>query len=251
MKLRGLKQLFWVDLKLYFRDPVSAFFTLAFPPLLVVLFGAMFGNEPDTLFDGLGAMDISMPAYTALVLGSVGFLTLPITTATRRERGVLRRFRATPLKPATYIAADVLANLVMTALGMVALVAVGWTLHRVRFDGRLVDVALAFLLSAFAMFAAGYLIAGLAPGARSAQIIGMVVFYPMLFLSGATVPLEVMPESIERVSNFLPLTYAVRLLRGMWFGESWGDHLLDVAVLAGLFIVCGTLASRFFRWGET
>jgi ABC-2 type transport system permease protein len=249
--MRGLKQLFWVDLKLYFREPVAAFFTLAFPALMVVLFGAIYGNKPDPLFEGRGAMDISMPAYTALVLALVGLLSVPIATAAYRERGVLRRFRATPLKPTTYIVADILANLLMTALGMMALVAFGWALYRVRLEGRPLDVALALILSALAMFAVGYLIAGLAPGARSAQIVGMAILYPMIFLSGATVPLEVMPRSVERISNFLPLTYAVRLLRGMWFGEPWGDHLLDVGVLAGVLIVCGSLASRFFRWGET
>jgi len=249
--MRGLKQLFWVDLKLYFREPVAAFFTLAFPPLMVVLFGAIYGNKSDPLFGGRGAMDISMPAYTALVLALVGLLSVPIATAAYRERGVLRRFRATPLKPTTYIVADILANLLMTALGMMALVAFGWALYRVRLEGRPLDVALALILSALAMFAVGYLIAGLAPGARSAQIVGMVILYPMIFLSGATVPLEVMPRSVERISNFLPLTYAVRLLRGMWFGEPWGDHLLDVGVLAGVLIVCGSLAGRFFRWGET
>jgi len=72
----------------------------------------------------------------------------------------------------------------------------------------------------------------------------------MIFLSGATVPLEVMPESVRHISTFVPLTYAVRLLRGMWFGEPWSEHMLDVAVLVGLLLVCGTLASRFFRWGE-
>ena len=249
--MRGFKQLFWLDLKLYFRDPLAAFFVLSFPPLLVVLFGAMFGNDPDPLFGGLGAMDISMPAYTGLVLGSVGLLSVPIATAAYREQGVLRRYRATPLKPITYIAADVLTNLLMTTLGMIALVTVGWLLHRVHFGGRILDVAGALLLSALAMFAFGYLIAGLAPGARSAQIIGMVIFYPMMFLSGASVPLEVMPETIERIAEFLPLTYAVRLLRGMWFAEPWGDHLLEVAVLVGVLIVCGALASRFFRWGES
>jgi len=249
--MRGLKQLSGVDLKLYVREPVAAFFTLAFPPLLLVLFGAIYGNDPDPLFGGLGAMDISIPAYTGLILGSVGLMSVPITTAGYRERGVLRRFRATPLKPTTYIVADVLTNLVMTVFGMVALVAVGWALYRIRFDGHVLDLAAALVLSALALFAGGYLIAGLAPGARSAQIIGMVVFYPMIFLSGATVPLEVMPESVRRISTFVPLTYAVRLLRGMWFGEPWREHMLDVAVLVGLLLVCGTLASRFFRWGES
>ncbi len=248
--MRGLLQLLWVDLKLYVREPMAAFFTFAFPPLLVVMFGAIFGNDPDPQFGGLGSMDISMPAYTGLVLGTVGLLGVPIVTAGYRERGVLRRYRATPLKPATYITADVTANLVMTTVGMLALVAVGWALYRVHFEGRILDLAGALILSALAMFAAGYLIAALAPGARSAQIIGLVIFYPMMFLSGAAIPLEVMPETIGRVADFLPMSYAVRLLRGMWFAEPWGEHLLEVAVLAGVLIVCGGLAARFFRWGQ-
>ena len=98
------------------------------------------------------------------------------------------------------------------------------------------------------MLAFGYLIASLAPGARSAQVIGMLVFYPMMFLSGSGMPLEIMPESVQRISTFLPMTYMVRLLRGLWFGESWGDYLIEVAVLVGVLVVCGALAARFFRW---
>lgn len=248
--MRGLGQLLKVDIKLYVRDPLAAFFTLAFPPLLVLLFGVIYGNDPDALFGGRGSMDISMPAYTGLVLGSIGLLALPIATAGYRERGVLRRYHATPLRPVTYVTADVLTNLLMAVLGMVALVAVGWILYRVQFEGRLLDVAAALTLSALAMFAVGYLIAALTPGARSAQIAGMVIFYPMIFLSGATVPLEVMPDTVVRISEFLPMTYAVRLLKGMWFAEPWGEYLLEVGVLVGLIVVCGALAVRFFRWGE-
>jgi ABC-2 type transport system permease protein len=93
-----------------------------------------------------------------------------------------------------------------------------------------------------------YLIASLAPGARLAQVIGMVIFYPMMFLSGAGMPLEVLPESLRRVSTFLPLTYVVKLLRGVWFGEAWSEHWVEVAVLGGILIVFGGLAARFFRW---
>ncbi len=98
------------------------------------------------------------------------------------------------------------------------------------------------------MFSVGYVIAGLAPNARAAQVISMVIFYPMMFLSGAGMPLEILPATIRRISDFLPLTYAVRLLRGLWFGEAWGAHLLEVAVLGGILVVCTALAARFFKW---
>jgi ABC-2 type transport system permease protein len=246
--MRGFNNLTLINLRLYLREPIATFFTLAFPPLLIVLFGAMYGNEPLDLYGGYGTMDISMPAYTAMILGTVGLLGVPITISGYRETGVLRRFQTTPLQPWTYILADIIANLVTTLLGMVGLVMVGWLLYRVQFEGQVIAIIVAVIFCGLAMFSIGYLIAGLAPGARTAQVIGMVVFYPMMFLSGASIPLEVMPETIQRIANFLPLTYAVKLMRGLWFGDAWGDHLLETAVLAGFLVVCTALAARFFRW---
>jgi len=246
--MRGLRELTAVTLKLYLREPIATFFTLAFPALLVVLFGAIYGNDPLPIFGGRGSMDVSMPAYTALILGTIGFLSVPITTAGYREQGILRRFRVTPMRPIAYIAADVLTNLTMTILGMIVLVAVGWGLYRVHFEGNILSLALGIILSALAMFCFGYLIASVAVGARMAQVIGMVIFYPMMFLSGAGMPIEILPATVRRISDFLPLTYAARLIRGLWFGEAWSDHLGEVAVLLGILVIFGALAARLFRW---
>jgi len=246
--MQGLRELTAVTLKLYLREPIATFFTLAFPALLVVLFGAIYGNDPLPIFGGRGSMDVSMPAYTALILGTIGFLSVPITTAGYREQGILRRFRVTPMRPIAYIAADVLTNLTMTILGMIVLVAVGWGLYRVHFEGNILSLALGIILSALAMFCFGYLIASVAVGARMAQVIGMVIFYPMMFLSGAGMPIEILPATVRRISDFLPLTYAARLIRGLWFGEAWSDHLGEVAVLLGILVIFGALAARLFRW---
>jgi ABC-2 type transport system permease protein len=246
--MRSYVQLVAINLKLYVREPITAFFTLAFPVMLVLIFGAVYGNEPSSLFGGYGSMDISMPGYTALILGSVGLLTVAINISSHRESGILRRFRATPLRPFTYITADVTSNLIMTLAGMAGMLVIGWLTYRVRFEGQPVSVLVAVLLGGLAMFAIGYVIASLAPSARMAQVIGMVILYPMMFLSGAGMPLEILPESIRRISDFLPLTYAVRLLRGLWFGDTWGQHLPEVAVLGGILVVCTAVAARFFRW---
>jgi ABC-2 type transport system permease protein len=246
--MRGLGQLILTSVRLYLREPITAFFTLAFPPLLVLLFGAMYGNEPSPLFNGRGSMDVSMPAYTALVVGAVGLMTIPTATSAQREQGVLRRYRATPMSPLAYILADVITNLGMTVLGMGCLVLVGWLIYRVRFEGNMLSFGAALLLGSLAMFSVGYLIASLAKTARMAQVIAMAVFYPMMFLSGAGMPIELLPESLRKVSMALPLTYTTRLLRGMWFGDAWRDHMLDVAVLVGILILAGALSARLFKW---
>lgn len=86
------------------------------------------------------------------------------------------------------------------------------------------------------------------PTARTAQIVAMVLLYPMLILSGAAWPRELMPAAIEKVSANIPLTYVVNLLKGMWSGEPWSAHVLDVGVL-GLMLLPGVVISLWtFRW---
>ena len=79
-------------------------------------------------------------------------------------------------------------------------------------------------------------------------MVGLLILYPMMFLSGIFTPPEVMPETVRRISQFLPLKYAVDLLRGLWFGKPWSDFMLATAVLLGVLVVCTALAARFFRW---
>jgi ABC-2 type transport system permease protein len=138
--------------------------------------------------------------------------------------------------------------LMVALLGMVILVVTGKLVFGLRIAGSWLDVLAAFVLCALAFYSVGYLVASLAPTARLAQVVGMVVFFPMMFLSGAGLPLQLLPEGLRRVSDFLPLTYVVRLLQGLWFGDAWSRLWLPVLVLVGILLV-GTVASaRLFRW---
>jgi len=83
---------------------------------------------------------------------------------------------------------------------------------------------------------------------RTAWVASMVLVYPMLLLSGAFFSIEILPAAVQKVSNFIPLTYVVNLLRGLWYGESWGNHLLDVGVLAGMLVLGVVVSAKTFRW---
>ena len=246
--MQSLRKLTAVQFKLFVREPVAAFFALAFAPLVLILFGFIYGNEPIEQFGGRGSIDIAVPGYTGMIIGTIGLMSVPIATAARREAGVLRRFRATPLRPLTYMVTDVLVYLLMTILGIVLLFIVAKVGYNVRFDGNIVSVLLAIALGAFAFMALGYVLAGVAPTARVAQVVAMVLFYPMMFLSGASIPLEVMPEGVRSAARFLPLTHVVTLVKGMWFGDPWSEHVTEVIVLTAILVVGAAIASRVFRW---
>ena len=246
--MKSLLKLTWVELKLFLREPVGAFFTLIFPLMVLFIFGTIFGNQPSAYFNGLGTVDISVPAYTAMIIGTTGLVGLTITVSSYRENGILRRLRTTPIRPLTILAAQVIVLFLMTTLGMLLLVIAGKLVYHMRFEGNVLNVVLGFSLSSLSFFALGFVLASVLPTARTAQVVGMSLLYPMLFLSGAGYPRELLPDTIIKVSSFLPLTYVVTLLRGLWVGDTWSQHLTEVLVLTGLLVVGVFVSTRIFRW---
>jgi len=246
--MRGFWNLTLMETKLFLREPMAAFFTLAFPLMLLFLFGSIYGNEPTPFFGGYGSVDVSVPAYTAMIIATSGLLSLVIAMASYREHGILRRLKATPLRPQAILGAQVIVIFLMTALGMALLVIAGKMVYGLRFAGNPLSVFAAFVLSCMSFFALGFVLAGLLPTARTAQIVGMVLFYPMIFLSGATLPREILPESMQKFAQVLPLTHVVTLLRGLWRGEPWGDHFLEVGILSALLITGILISAKTFRW---
>lgn len=246
--MKSLMKMTWMETKLFMREPVAAFFTLVFPLLYLFMFGIISGNEPTPQFSGQRTIDASIPGLTAMIICITGLMAINMTISTYREKGVLRRLRTTPISPLVVLVAQVIVVFVMTAVGMLLLVVVGTLIYHVNFEGNAVNLVAGFVLSSLSFFSLGFVLAGAMPTARSAWIVGMVLMYPMMFLSGAFFTVDILPPAIQKVSAFLPLTYVVNLLRGLWYGQPWGDHLLDVAVLVGMLVSGIIISAKTFRW---
>lgn len=246
--MRAFSSLALVLAKLALRDPLAVFFALVLPAGLVVLFALAFGNAPIPLEPGRGALDHQLPAIAAWVFAMTGLFSVPMALLGRRDAGTLRRFQVTPLRPATYLAADITVQLGQAALGLALLFAVGAWGFGARGGGPAAAVVAAAALCAAAFLAFGYALAALLPNARTVPVVGNVLAVPMLFLSGATAPLEVMPEAVRRAAEFNPLQHAVALLRGAWFGEPWSGVVMSATVVAGLLVAGAAIAAARFRW---
>jgi ABC-2 type transport system permease protein len=246
--LKSLLKMTWMEAKLFLREPVGAFFTLVFPLMFLFLFGSISGNEPSPMFGGQRMMDNAIPTLTAMIIGTTGLMSTTITMATYRENGILRRLRTTPVSPLVVLAAQVIVVFAMTCLGMLLLIIAGMLVYHVRFEGNAFSMLAGFVLSSLSFFGIGFILAATMPTARTAQISGMVLLYPMMFLSGAFFPVELLPAAVQKVAVFMPLTYVVNLLRGLWAGQPWGDHLLDVGVLAGMLLLGIIVSVKTFRW---
>ncbi|MBK7176507.1 MAG: ABC transporter permease [Chloroflexi bacterium] len=244
--MKTLWKMIWTELKLQLREPVSVFFTLAFPLMLLFIFGSIYGNEPSDYLGGHGSIDISVPGYIGMIIGTIGMLSLPIALSTYREQGILRRLQATPLPSSIILWSQVAVNVIMTLLGASMLVIAGFVVYDLSVPQASLGLLLAVILSGFSFLAVGFVLAGVLPTARSAQAVGMALFYPMLFLSGAAMPRQVMPEGVQKFSELLPLTHVVKLLEGLWLDGVWNQTSL--AVVVGLLMVCLVISRRTFRW---
>jgi len=247
--MRGFGNLLVVQAKLFVRETAAFFFTLVFPAILLLTFGLIFGNDPlaDWGLD-FGYVDLSVPALAAIIIGSAALIGVPTAVSAERETGVLRRYRATPVSPMALIAARVTIQLFMCALGMAVQIGLAALLYGLRFGGSALAVTVAFLFATLAFLSLGFLIASVSPTARVAQTIGMGLFFPLMFLSGAAMPRQIMPEGVQAITGWLPLTQVVTLLQGLWLGGGFADHLPELGWLVGFLLVGTMLSVRFFRW---
>lgn len=232
MEMSALISLVWVDLKLSARNVIGTFFTFIFPVLMILLFGAMYGNSPNASPDGLGAMDRAVPGYViALVIGSVAFVGLPVELVSRRQSGVLRRFRLTPLPAWASLVSLVAVNLVVCVGSTVVLIGTGAAVWNAHLPSNVLMLAPAFVLCAGSQFSIGLLIASSLRSSRAALAVGMALFYPMMFLSGGTIPIDFLPGSLRAVTRFLPLSRAVKLFNGVWLESRWDAQSMVVLCL--------------------
>lgn len=248
--LRGLFRLTWLELKIFIREPLGVFGTVGIPVVIFVVFGRMFGPRAgrDPADAPSAFMSANLPILTSLLIATSAVLSLVAIIAIYREGGILRRLRATPLRPYTILTAHVLVKLLLTAVTLALMVLAGRRFFPVPAGVPLISFTAALLFSTVSILSLGFLIASVVPTARFAQPIGTVIIYPMLALSGLFAPVDAMPRSLQLVARALPLTYAVSLLRGIWHGDGWSAHLGDVAVLTLMFAACIAVSTRVFRW---
>src|ERR1051325_10642220 len=231
--LHGLWKLTWLEIKIFLREPLGAFGSILFPVVVFVLVGRFTGARltPKSLSAG-GFLRVGLPLFVSVLIALSGVLSLVSIISIYREGGILKRLRATPLRPQTILTAHVLVKLTLTALTMALTVLAGKRYFPVA-DFPVFRFAIALLITMWSILSIGFLIASIVPTARFAQPIGAAILYPMIGLCGLFVPVHLMPPTLQAVSRVLPLTYAVSLLEGIRKGEAWSKHMGDVAALVG------------------
>jgi ABC-2 type transport system permease protein len=249
MMLRGLWKLTWIETKIFLREPLGAFGTIGVPVLLFLVLGRAINLRLTPTSLGAGSfIRVGLPVLASLLIAISAVLSLVTIISIYREGGILKRLRATPLRPYTILTAQVLVKLILTAATLGLLILAGKRYYPAGLHVPLFSFTIALLISTCSILSIGFLIASMVPTARFAQLIGATILYPMFAFSGIFVPVESLPPVLRAVARLLPLTYAVPLLQGIWDGGAWSAQVGNVAALVAFFVVCTALSTKVFRW---
>jgi ABC-2 type transport system permease protein len=247
--MRGLLKLTWLETKIFIREPMGVIGTVGVPVLIFAVLARMVGERgSDASRDVPAFIAGDLPILGAMFIIATTVLSLVTIIAIYREGGILKRLRATPLRPATILTAHVLVKLLFTAITVGLMIVVG---RRYDIGADRVPVAsfaAALLFCTTAIVSLGFLIASVVPTARFAQPIGTLVIYPLIGMSGLFFPIEALPVVLQVIARAMPFTYAASLMRSVWHGSGWTSQIGDVVALLVIFLVFTAVSARVFRW---
>ncbi len=197
----------------------------------------------------LGYIDFLMPGVIGMAIMQLGLFSVAFSFVTMKREGVLRRLLATPLDPTYLLIAQVITRLIVVIIQTMILAAVAVFLFGAEFAGNFFAVMLAAAMGGAVFLAMGFAVSGWARTEQQAAPLANIVSLPMMFLSGVFFSRDVLPSILQRITDFLPLTYLVEAIRGMTVE---GDTVLmqwpNFLGLAVWLVVAFVIANRTFRW---
>jgi ABC-2 type transport system permease protein len=211
------------------------------PPAIVPEFQAIQTND----FNYLSYLIPSILGMS-IMQGGV-FAAIPLVAD--REKLILKRLGATPLRRWQLVGSNIVVRLLIALVQTVIIVGVGTLLFGLETTGRWLGVGFLVVLGSLTFIAIGYVIASFATTEESANGITQVVQLPMLFLSGIFFPIATMGDFLQSIARLLPLTYLGDALRQVMVdGIPFAPLYVCVAVLGAWLVGCFLVAARFFRW---
>lgn len=244
--MTGFIKMYKVEQKLFMRSPDVIIFNLAMPLLVLILIALIAGNKE------AGASGFTFLSGSYVALSTVGiccsaFMSIPISLVEYRSQGVLRRMYCSPCSPVRLLACDTIASGVMAVISTLILSIAAVSFFGYRMQGNVILYILAWFLTMISMFSIGLMIASLCRTVKSMNVVTSLVYFPMLFFSGATVPAEIFPEGLWEFSRILPLGVGINLLKDISLGI-YDRSIIPVLSLIMITMICSVISVKTFKW---
>jgi ABC-2 type transport system permease protein len=235
--------------RIFWRSREAAIFIFIFPLLLYVLLSSVYGDEVELGDEILPAGDVLLAGLLGYAAANTAFGGLAIILVVRREMGLLKRVRATPLPPPTYLAAVLLSILVTFTLQAIALLVLGKLLFDASPPANWLGFAGVIVLGAACFACLGLAATSLIRSAESVAAVVNVALLPMAFLSGAFGPTGDYPAVLQAIADVLPLKYFLDVVNGVYLdGESFFADPGALGIVAAWGVAGLAIALRRFGW---
>ena len=254
MSFKMMRTLFRTDLLIYVREPAAAFFTFAFPILLLSILGEIFGRYPHqfTLPDGTSIdttyISVFFPGFVAFIIANLALQSAPIFLASQRTSGWFRMLQLSPLRLSWVIIIRVVMYFAIFVFSYALMYLLARQIFGLQFFGQLLPFGLVMLLCFASFGSIGFLLGGLFNSASTTQAVASIIFFVMYFTSGSAIPRDQFPDWLFRATELNPMTHVVDLLIAVWTGQTF-DQLWGSALVVALMGVAGfVLTPLTFRW---
>jgi len=240
--LKTILTLAAIRIRITIRNKAFLFFSLIMPMVFFFLYGSVFakGNVQAVTF-------LMGPVLSLTVMGT--FWGLSMQLVTWREQGILRRFRLAPISPASMIASSVMANYALILPTVILQLILARYVYHVTAFGNWTALFVLLILGITSFGALGLIVASVTNTMQETQIINQLLWFSFLFLSGATVPLSVLPVVVQRIGLFLPATYLVSgIQRSMIYNQGVWSLGVELASLSAWGALAFFISSVLFRW---
>ena len=238
---------FVLDCKVYFREPMVIFFALIFPAVMYIIFGSVFGNATYGS-DSTAYYDQYTASFLGIILLNTALFNISPSLVVYKEMGFFRRLMVTPLSVNSIVFSTIIKAFILFLLGVVEVFFIGWLMFDRLVPEHLTQLILALLVSSLCLYSLGFMLGSLIKYSNSAFSTSVFIFQPMLFLSGASIPLEVFNSVILFIANVIPMFHVIELLRLAWAGNLFtADAIIPTMTSLVLSVIFITISNNTFR----
>ena len=249
--MKGFLTLYKIEQKLFFRSPDVFVFNLCMPVVVLLLIGFIAGGQTASIqTDGqtITYIQSAFASLTAVGICCSAFMSIPIVMVDYRDKKILKRLYCSPASPARLLAADTLCSFVMSVISAILVAAAAVIVFGYRMEGSPIVFAGAWLLTLISMFSIGLLTAALCRTTKSLNVATSILYFPMLFFSGATIPYELFPKGLKAVADIMPLGIGIDLMKAASMGSDMSGSMANIIILASIAVICSIAAVKTFRW---
>ncbi len=246
--MKTLKTLYKTEIIMILREFSGVFFGVMLPVGLILLLGIIYGDKP--AFEGASytLMEQSVAAVLTIGICATGLMGIPITVSSYREKKLLKRLEISPVSPRTLIVVQFLSHMTIAVLSSFFVIFIAVIVFNYSMTGSKWQFLVAYLLVTFSTYSLGILIASLSKSVKMSNLLCSLIYFPTFFLSGGTIPYEIMPNGLKNVASIIPLTQGIKILKGVSLGNALSHYVSQSILLLFIGIICIIISIRTFRY---